>query len=46
MKRKMLYSDIPRPYDEDAARLVRRVGILLLTLLMIAGCIIAINIGG
>lgn len=43
MKRKIIYSDVPHPYDEEAARLVRRTGLIILTLIVLAGCILAIG---
>lgn len=46
MKRKILYSDIPRPYDEEAARLARRVLTIGGTLFIMALCLIAISLGG
>jgi hypothetical protein len=42
-KKKIIYSDIPRPYDEEEARLVRRVGLIILTLIVLAGIILAIG---
>lgn len=39
-KRKILYSDLPRPYDDDAARLVRNVGIFILVAILLAGCLL------
>lgn len=44
MKKKILYSDLPRPYDAEAERLVRGVGIAFGILFVLALCLIAVSL--
>ena len=36
MKRKILYSDIPRPYDAEAAKLIKAIGAIMLACIVLA----------
>lgn len=38
-KSKTLYSDIPRPYDQDAARLAKLIG-LVMVLCIVGACVL------
>jgi hypothetical protein len=44
MKKKILYTDVPNPYNENTARGLRRIAMILVTLLIMSGCLMLINL--